>query len=269
MKVDGTLGFLGFGNMGQAIAGGLLQTGVMSGDQGLVYDIDEEKQQKALEMGLRVAGSPDELARASNTLMLAVKPQSMAEALERAKHGLSPATLVVSIAAGISTGFIRNVLGQAVRVVRVMPNTPALVRAGAAGIALSDNCDERDAGVVRTIFEAVGTAGMVPEDAIDAVTAVSGSGPAYFFYLVECLVKAGIREGLPESQATSLAAQTLYGAGKLLAESGESPTLLREKVTSKGGTTAAALASFAENGFEDIVARAVAAAAARSRELGK
>ncbi len=149
-----------------------------------------------------------------------------------------------------------------------MPNTPALVQAGAAGIALGANCGEEDATTVRAIFGAIGMAAVVEESDIDAVTALSGSGPAYFFYLVECLVKAGIAQGLSAEVATQLATQTLFGAGKLLVESGESAATLRQRVTSKGGTTEAALRQFEADGFETVVAAAVAAAAQRSKELG-
>ncbi|HNT89464.1 MAG TPA: pyrroline-5-carboxylate reductase, partial [Candidatus Hydrogenedentes bacterium] len=198
----------------------------------------------------------------------AVKPQIMNEALQEARKGVKPDILVISIAAGISIAFIRERLGDNVRIVRVMPNTPAMVNAGAAGIALGANCTGDDAAVARTIFEAVGVAEIVQEKDLDVVTALSGSGPAYFFYMVECLVNAAVNEGLREEQATRLAAQTLMGAGKLLASSGESAATLRERVTSKGGTTEAALRCMREERFADIVGKAVRAAAARSRELG-
>jgi pyrroline-5-carboxylate reductase len=269
VKLEGTLGFLGFGNMGRAIAEGLVKTGTIEANRVAIFDVAEAKQEEAAALGITVADSPAGLAGQCDTLVLAVKPQQMAEALEALKPGLSPDTLVISIAAGISIAFVQNTLGAALRVIRVMPNTPALVNAGAAGAALSETCTETDAATARTIFEAIGIVEIVPEDAIDGVTALSGSGPAYFFHVVECLVEAATAQGLTEEQATRLAGQTLLGAGRLLAESGESASVLRERVTSKGGTTEAALKTFREKGLAQVIAAGVTAAADRSRELGK
>lgn len=270
MKLKGTLGFLGYGNMGAAILGGLIKTGTLPADRGLVYDADPAKRAQAGELDVTVAASAEELARGSDTLVLAVKPQSMAEALGPLKAGLSTKTLIVSIAAGISIGYLEDSLGKDMRVVRTMPNTPALVGAGAAAFAMNANCTDADGETGRAIFEAIGIVEIVPaEEDIDVVTALSGSGPAYFFYMVECLVEAAVAHGLDEAQATRLAAQTALGAGLLLRDSGEPPSVLREKVTSKGGTTAAALDAFKAGGFAELIAAGVDAAVARSKELGK
>ncbi len=269
MALGGTLGFLGFGNMGRAIAGGLLENGAIAGKHVAAFDLDPKKQTTAEVMGLTVYGSAQELAGACDTLVLAVKPQSMDEALDEIRSALAPSTLIVSIAAGISIKFIQDRIGANFRVVRVMPNTPAMVGAGAAGLAPSPNCSEEDASTARTIFSSIGVAEMVSEPLIDAVTALSGSGPAYFFYVVELLTRAGVAQGLPESQAARLASQTLVGAGLLLRDSGESAATLRERVTSKGGTTEAALKQFAADGLENLVKAAVNAAVERSRELGQ
>lgn len=269
MQFNGMLGFMGCGNMGRAILMGLLETGTTSHKHVLIYDIDLGKCEEAERLGLAVAPSARELASACDILLLAVKPQSMEEAIEQVKPGLSPAVLVISIAAGISIRYLQERLGPEVRIIRVMPNTPAMIGAGAAGIALGNNCSEKDAEIAQAIFGAIGVAERIPEEAMDAVTALSGSGPAYFFYMVECLAQAAAAEGLPEDQAQRLAAQTLLGAGRLLHESGEAPGVLRERVTSKGGTTEAALAAFRAKNFEEIVRAGVHAAAMRSRELGK
>jgi len=269
VTLQGKLGFLGFGNMGGAILGGLLAARVTDAADVVVFDIDAGKCAAAKALGAAVASSPAELARMSDILLLAVKPQHMDDALAQMKPGFAPVTLVISIVAGVSIAHVQARLGTDARVVRVMPNTPALVGAGAAGIALSDTCTEADVSVARAIFEAVGVAVTVPEAALDAVTALSGSGPAYFFYIVECLVRAAVAEGLSETQAMRLAAQTLLGAGRLLMQSGEPASVLRERVTSKGGTTAAALKVFQEQGLDRVLAAGVASAAARSRELGK
>lgn len=269
MSVRGTLGFLGFGNMGRAIAGGLLENGAAAAKYLAAYDMDPDKRACAEVMGLQVYGSAPELAKACDTLMLAVKPQSMDEALTEIQNALKPSTLIISIAAGISIGYLQGRLGEAFRVIRVMPNTPALVGAGAAGFAPSGNCTQTDADTAHAIFRSLGVSEQVPEPLIDAVTALSGSGPAYFFYLVECLAQAATAQGLPREQAERLASQTLIGAGLLLRDSGESAATLRERVTSRGGTTEAALKQFAADGFPLLVESAVGAAVKRSRELGQ
>jgi len=265
----GVLGFLGFGNMGSAILKGLLDTGAITPDRLVVYDVAEGPCAAAKELQVRVAASAEDLAASSDTLILAVKPQTLAEALDQLKPALTTKTLIISIAAGISITYLQERLGRDMRVVRVMPNTPALVKTGAAGMALADTCTQDDAATAQTIFEAVGMVEMFPEALIDAVTALSGSGPAYVFHMVECLVQAAVDIGMDAEPATRLAAQTILGAARLLQESGESPAVLRERVTSKGGTTAAALEVFRAQKFPEVVAAAVAAAAARSKELGK
>ena len=268
MALQGTLGFLGYGNMGSAILEGLIRQSVVSAKHAVVYDPAPERAAAAEHLGVAVAASAEALAAAVDTLVLAVKPQTMETALKECAPGLRPSTLTISIAAGISIAYLQTRLGSDRRVIRVMPNTPALVQSGAAALAPSPNCTEEDVAAARTIFEAVGIARIVEEKDIDAVTALSGSGPAYFFYMVECLVKAGVAEGLNEDTATDLAAQTLLGAGCLLQASSDSAAALREKVTSKGGTTEAALNQFRADGFEDVILAGVRAAAARSRELG-
>ena len=265
----GTLGFLGFGNMGQAIARGLIDTQTFAPESLAVYDIAPKKCKPFAAEGVREADSPESLAEMSDALLLAPKPQDMESALESIRSAWKPEIPIISIAAGISTGYIHGKLSPEARVARVMPNTPALVGAGAAGIAYSANAQEGDRELARTVFKAVGVAEEVPEAAMDAVTALSGSGPAYYFYLVECFVAAAVKLGLTEDQATRLATQTLLGAGKLLAESGEPAAVLRERVTSKGGTTAAALDVLQQKQWPEIAEAALGAAARRSQELGK
>ncbi len=269
VAVPGVVGFLGFGNMGQAIARGLVRAKAISPAQVLAFDMDPAKAGVAASIGGRAAGTAAELARESQTLLLAPKPQDMRGGLLSLEGGLRGDALVISIAAGVSIRFIQDVLGAQTRVIRAMPNTPAMVGAGATAFARSKTCTEQDARVARAIFEAIGVAEDVPEELLDAVTALSGSGPAYYFALVEAQTRAGVGLGLPEAQAGRLAGQTLYGAGLLLHESGESAETLRARVTSKGGTTAAALDVFASRGLADVVSAGMSAAANRSRELGQ
>jgi len=268
MDGAGTIGFLGYGNMGAAILEGLIEAGRHTGKHTVVYDPSPARRAAAEAVGAELAETPAELAADCDTLVLAVKPQVMDEALQTFEGQPRMPRRAISIAAGISIRTIQARLGDAVHVIRVMPNTPALVSAGAAGIALGPGCDGTDAEVARAMFESIGIAVMVEERDMDAVTALSGSGPAYFFRLVECLVKAAVAEGLDAATASRLAGQTLLGAGKLLKASGETPEVLRQRVTSKGGTTEAALRSFEQDGLEAMVRAAVSAAAARSRELG-
>lgn len=269
MALESALGMLGFGNMGQAIARGLVATRTMAAAKIAVFDVDEPKRALARALGAVAAASPEDLARQSEVFLIAVKPQSFDAAIEPIIDTLPQEALVVSIMAGVSIASIQKRLGADRRVVRVMPNLPALVGAGAAGIALSSTCAPADKETARAVFESVGTVEFVPEDAMDVITALSGSGPAYFFYVVECLTHAATRHGLPEDQAARLAAQTVLGAALLLRDSGEPAAVLRQRVTSKGGTTEAALNAFREKGLDEVIAAGVAAAAARSRELGK
>lgn len=267
MNIQRSLGLLGFGNMGQAIVGGLLGAGAISGRLVLAFDLDRDKQDLAKRFGATVTMSPEDLAAQSEILILAVKPQNMDEALRQIQSWVLPDALVISIAAGISIAYIQKRLGEERRIVRVMPNTPAMAGAGAAGFACSATCTDEDKACARLIFESLGTAELVSEPMLDTVTALSGSGPAYFFYFVECMTAAAEKQGMPHAQACRLAAQTLLGAGRLLTESKESAASLRARVTSKGGTTEAALKVMEEMGMPAVIQQAMDAAAQRAREL--
>ena len=262
-----TLGVLGFGNMGAAIVGGLCNRGVLTPKHVYVYDPSQERQETAAALGAAICRNAADVVSCAEAVLLAVKPQQMESALQAARDGLTRSTLFISIAAGISTLWLERRIGPYARVIRAMPNTPALVEASATAICRGATATDDDMTFARALFEALGITVVVEESQMDAVTAVSGSGPAYFFRLVECLAEAGIKQGLPEDVAHSLAAQTLIGAGLLLQKSGESPKTLRERVTSKGGTTEAALRYFSENGFCFLVQGAVQAAAQRAAEL--
>ncbi len=264
----GTVGFLGLGNMGRAILCGLLEQKTVAPRQVVFYDPHGERQREGLRLGATHAEGPAELAQVSDVLLLGVKPQQMGDALSQVAPGCHDGLLAISVAAGISTRFIEDRLGPAVHVVRTMPNTPALVNAGTTAFALGQGCPSSAAPIVRTIFEAVGIVEEVAEDRMDAVTSLSGSGPAYFFYMVECLTAAAVAEGLPREQAARLAGQTLMGAGTLLTQSGEDAADLRQRVTSKGGATEAALEQLRKLDLENTVREAVRAAANRSKELG-
>ena len=270
MTIGGTLGALGYGNMGAAIVEGVVRHGVMSADSIRAFDVAEPCLERARALGIATSDSIAELVAGSDIILIAVKPQQFDEvAVEIGAHR-KPNALLVSIMAGISTEAIATACGGGgVKVARVMPNLPAQVGAGAAGIALNASCGDGDTAVVTALFDACGQSIVTAEENMDAVTALSGSGPAYFFYLAEVMAKAAVDLGLAPADANRLAAQTLAGAGKLIAESGESAADLRARVTSKGGTTAAALETLERLGLDAVVAQGMTAARDRARELGK
>jgi pyrroline-5-carboxylate reductase len=264
------LAFIGAGNMAEAIARGLLRSALYGAGELRACDPSADRQRLFAE-DLHIATSADcaEAAREADVLLLAVKPFVMGEALAGLKAAARADALYISIAAGISTGFIEGALGGKPRVIRVMPNTPMLVGKGMSAIAKGAYATDGDVIVAEKIFDAGGETVRLPESAIDAVTALSGSGPAYVFYLAEVLAQAGVDAGLPAGEAAHLARQTVIGAAALLEESKDSPAELRRKVTTPNGTTQAAIEAFQAGNFAGLVSGAVAAAARRSRELGK
>lgn len=268
MNIHGSIGFLGFGNMGLAIAGGLMHQGTVTSSQVFFYDPSPERQMDGRHIGATAIKSAGELAEQSTTLILAVKPQIMREALREIRAQVQPETLLVSIAAGLPMDWLEAQVGGAPRLARVMPNTPALAGAGASAVAMNGRCTDADKAILEGIFDAVGLTVFVEEDDLHGVTALSGSGPAYFFRFTELLVEAAVAEGLDRDLAARLAAQTLYGAGKLLHQTQEAPEDLRAKVTSKGGTTEAAIKAFEAHELAAVLQAGVQASAGRSRELG-
>ncbi|QOJ13953.1 MAG: pyrroline-5-carboxylate reductase [Planctomycetia bacterium] len=263
------LGFIGGGNMAQATIAAVLRAGLAQRDNVRVSEPDEARRTACRHLGVIAAWDNAAVAAGADIVILAVKPQVMAEALRSmAASGQPPSALLVSIAAGITTRWIEAQVPGA-RVVRVMPNTPLTVGAGVSVVCRGSRANDADETVVRRIFESGGVTLALPEDQFDAVTAVSGSGPAYFYELVECLSAAGAAEGLAPQAAELLARQTLIGAARLLEASGASAAQLRAAVTSPAGTTAAALESLDRSGFADIIRRAVQCAAARGAELAR
>lgn len=265
-----TIGFLGGGNMAEALIKGVIGAKVYPAENIIVSDISAERLKfLAGQYGVGTAGSNTELADASDILMLCVKPQNMNEVLQEIKDAVRPETLVISIAAGVKTARIAAVLGN-VPIVRVMPNTPALISEGASALFFTDRAKPM-LRKAETIFASVGKAVVVEnEGLIDVVTAVSGSGPAYFFLLIEEMIKAAVESGLAEDVARELILQTAKGAALLAVEADkkdQSPAELRRKVTSPGGTTEAALEIFEQGKFGPLVAAAVKRACERSREL--
>lgn len=260
--------FIGAGNMAEALVKGIVNEGLCPAWNITVTDV-REAQREHFEVEYGVMSSADNAAAAkgADILVLAVKPQHFQEMLGDLK--ISENTLVISIAAGITTEGIKKALGARPRIVRVMPNTPALIGCGAAGFCGGAMATDEDMETAAKIFSAVGVAGRVEEDQMDAVTAVSGSGPAYVFLLIEAMEQAAAELGLEKALAHDLVLSTVEGAAELCRQSGVSAAELRERVTSKGGTTAAALDVLAKNGVRESIVEAMNAAAARADELAK
>lgn len=263
------LGVIGGGNMAEAILRGVLAAGVLKRDAVVVSEPKAERREM-LARELRVACVDDNPAAAACPfVLLAVKPQVMNDALAGIAGVVRADAVVISIAAGVATARIDQRLGGRGRIVRAMPNTPMLVGAGMTAVAPGPRATDADLVWADALFAACGRVVRVTEPMIDAVTAVSGSGPAYFFYLIEAMIAAGAAEGLSPDVAAQLAIQTCAGAAKLLAETGEKPEVLRARVTSPGGTTQRAIETMDAAGVKARLVDAVRAAAARSRELGK
>jgi pyrroline-5-carboxylate reductase len=265
------LSILGAGNMAEAIARGVIARGVFRPEQIIAADPVEARRTLFSGLGIKSVSDNAEAAGDAKVLLLSTKPYQMKEALSPVGAVMNEKTLVISIAAGISSRAIVDALGggKKWRVIRTMPNTPMLVGEGVVGMATGEFATADDLKLARTIFEAAAVVIDVPEDRIDAVTALSGSGPAYFYFLVESMVRAGIEMGLKVEDATTMAIKTAAGAGKLLVASPDTPAELRKKVTTPGGTTHAAISYMESHDFANIIVNALKAAEARGRELGK
>jgi len=265
------LGIIGAGNMAEAIARGVIASKVFSPDQIIAADVSPDRRAIfTTQLQIRAVESSLDAARDAKIVLLSVKPQQMKEVLGQLGAALRLDALVISIAAGISSKFIESHLGARSnwRVIRTMPNTPMLVGEGMVALSAGAHASAADLATARRIFESSAAVIEVTEDQIDAVTAVSGSGPAYFFFLVEQMIRAGVEMGLTPEHARTLAARTALGSAKMLLTSSESPQELRRKVTSPGGTTHAAISHMETNGWPDITTSALHAACARSKELG-
>ena len=266
---NATLGFIGGGAMGEALVAGVLSAGVPA-ERVQVADPDEARC-KHLERthGIATARDGNALVGTCEIVVLAVKPGRVAAVLSALDPAHAAEPLWVSIAAGVSLAAIEAGLPAGARVVRAMPNTPALVGAGAAAFAANAGCSDADRARARALFECVGVAWEAPDEGLlDAVTGLSGSGPAYVFVLLEALADAGVHMGLPRDAAGLLATQTVLGAARLASETGRHPAALKDQVTSPGGTTIAGVERLEAAGFRAAIHDAVAAATRRSRELG-
>lgn len=273
------IAILGVGKMGEALLSGLVRAGRPVSEVAVVVRRAERGEELSDRYGVRVLSAAD-AAKSADTLVVAVKPQDMGRALSDVAGLLGPSQLVISIAAGITTAFIERTLapaadpgsgpgpGQGIPVVRAMPNTPALVDEAMSVISAGAFAGERHLAEAESLLRTVGKVLRVPESQQDAATALSGSGPAYVYYLVEAMVDAGILLGMPRKAALDLVVQAVYGAATMLRESGEHPVILREAVTSPGGTTISAIRELEKHGVRAAFLAAIEAARDRGRELG-
>jgi len=261
-----TVAILGAGVMGSTLLSGLIRSGRDPAELIITGRNAERTAALAATYGVRVMSNAD-AAQSADTVVLVVKPQDM-DGLLAEIHGYVPhGVLVVSLAAGITTGFLEERLHVGTAVVRVMANTPALVDEGMAAISPGQNCDEVHLREAEELLRSCGKVLRVAEKHLDAVTAISGSGPAYIFYVVEAMIEAGVLLGMPRTTSTELVVQTLYGAATMLKETGQHPTVLREQVSSPGGTTMAALRQLDDHKVRAAFVTAMEAAAERSKQL--
>jgi pyrroline-5-carboxylate reductase len=261
-------GFIGAGKMATALAKGMIRAGMAASQNISASDpLDSARSAMAASTGVSVTDSNARVAHKSDVLVLAVKPQSMAHVLVHLRPVVTPAHLVISIAAGVSLKSLAAGLGEERRLIRVMPNTPALVGEGAAAYCLGEHAIPQDEAVVKACLSSVGRAFAVPEMMLDAVTGLSGSGPAFVAVIIEALADGGVRVGIPRDIATELAAQTVLGSARLLLETGQHPATLKDQVASPGGTTIAGLHALERGGLRAALIDAVEAATRRSTEL--
>lgn len=262
------IGFIGAGRMATALAQGLIAAGLADRQSLAASDASPAAiEQFAKSTGCRAVSDNAQVAQQCDVLFLAVKPQQMGAVLQELRGLTTARHLVVSIAAGVPLARMSAVLGEAPRLVRVMPNTPCLVGEGASAFCLGPSATSDDAQLVKELLSSVGKAFELPETLLDAVTGLSGSGPAFVYQVIEALSDGGVRMGLPRDVATALAAQTVRGAAEMVLATGEHPAVLKDQVTSPGGTTIAGLQALEAGGLRAALIAAVEAAARRSTEL--
>lgn len=256
--------------MATALVKGAIGSGVVdAGDVIGVARTEASREAFSETTGGRNSADIAEVVSESDVLLLATKPHDLPTVLKAGGFGKFPEKLLVSVVAGVTLETMDGLTGNACRIVRTMPNTPSLVGKGATGFCLGSRCEDKDRDAVKAILDAVGISVEVPEKLINAVTGVSGSGPAYIFLVIEAMADGGVRAGLPRADAIRLAAQTVGGAAEMVLSTGQHPAMLKDMVTSPGGTTITGVAALEERGVRSAFISAVAAAAARAEELGK
>lgn len=269
MQLDGSIGFLGAGNMAEALIRGLVAAGIEPDRIGASGPRPERLARLAAEYNIWTTTDNRELAARSSLLVLSVKPQILVRVVDEVRDSIPDGALLISIAAGVPIDAIESRLAAKVRVVRAMPNTPALVGAAATALARGSHASAEDLERARLVFDAVGITVALDEDQLDAATGLSGSGPAYIFLIIEALADAGVKVGLSRRTAQKLAAQTVMGSARLLLDTDGHPGQLKDMVTSPGGTAIAGLHTLEQGGLRTTLINAVESATRRARELGR
>jgi pyrroline-5-carboxylate reductase len=270
MMLKEKIGIIGAGKIGSAIARGIIRAGLVTKDQVMAGDVAEPLRESIVkELGIKATPDNGKVCDFADIVILAVKPQIVDSVLKESARKLGKAKLLVSVAAGVPVSRLEANLAQGARVVRVMPNIPCVVGAGAAGYAGGEHVTAKDMETVGLVLNSFGVAMPIEEKYLDAVTGLSGSGPAYVFLFIEALADGGVQAGLSRDVALKLAVQTVYGAARMALESSKHLAELKDEVTSPGGTTIAGLYALEQRGFRGTVMEAVASATRRSQELGK
>lgn len=268
--IDKEIAFVGVGSVGETLMKGLFDAGAIDASHvRATHPGRERREELSSRHGVRVFESNAEGVRGAEMVLLCVKPQILLKVVEEIAPELSDQTLIISIAAGVPIEAMERRLHRNARVVRVMPNTPCLVGAGASALAAGPHATDEDLRQAERVFSAVGKTVVVEESLLDAATGLSGSGPAYVFLVIEALADGGVKMGLSRDRSMRLAAQTVFGAAKLLIETGEHPGRLKDQVTSPGGAAIAGIHTLESGGLRTTLINAVEAATLRSKELGK
>lgn len=270
MEKKRIFGFIGTGNMGEALISGMIKAKFIRPEQIMAFDIDPKRLLSIVRnYKIKRAKNNLQISLQCDPIILCVKPQSMREVVEEISEYLDGSKLIISIAAGVPLYAIEEYARKQLRLIRVMPNIAVTVREGASAIAPGSLSNEEDIELVKGIFDCVGKSIVVNESLMDAVTGLSGSGPAYIFLFIEALIDAGVYLGMSRQQASTLALQTVLGSIKLLLETGDHPAILRDKVTSPGGTTAIGIYKLEEGGLRKTIIEAVISASQKAKELGE
>lgn len=270
MLSDKRIGFIGAGSIGQALIQGLITAGKVKASNITVTNRSNNGRLKELKSRWNVSTTGDKVSLVKNNdvIVLAVKPKDINDVLEQIGGELNEKQAVITVAAGIETKTIETSSTKKIRVIRAMPNTSCLVKESATAICKGHWADDESLEIAREMFSSVGKVVLVPEEALDAVTGLSGSGPAYVYFMIEAMVDAGVKAGLTREVSSALAVQTVLGAAKMILETGQCPESLKEKVATPGGTTMAGLTVLEQMGFKTSLIKAVLSATKRSKELG-
>ena len=264
------IGIIGVGNMGEAIVRGLLKKGIFKSDEIIVSDVSQERLDYIVNK-YDVAGTDNNkrVANLSEIVILAIKPKDLKETINQMKDYLDNSKTLISVLAGVSIQRLKALIDSEINIVRVMPNTPALIGEGVIAVSFGEILDKNQREYILKILSSLGEVYQVDENLMDCITALSGSGPAYVFNFIDAMAQGGVKQGLPYNLALKLATQTVLGSAKLLKETGEHPAVLRDKVSSPAGTTIYGLHKLEKNGLKNAVIEAIEEATKRSKELGK